>query len=83
MPAHEVSNDNLAKAPNALKIVNGAPNPFVDGSALKTDKPKSITITLDPKDAALYTKIVADAENDDRSPAKLLLIYLRNNYKVS
>lgn len=75
----------MTPTPHALRPTEDAAITAVKttDSDAKMDKPKSVTITFDPKDAALYAKIVKDAENDDRSPAKLLLIHLRNNYKVS
>jgi len=49
--------------------------------AKKTDV-KTITLSFEAKDAALLAKIVKDAETDDRSPSKLLMIFLRKSYVV-
>jgi hypothetical protein len=42
---------------------------------------QTITITFETEDAPLVAKIQADAKADARTPNKLLLLFLRRNYK--
>ncbi len=49
--------------------------------AAKVDGQKrTITLTFDDKYKQLYDRIIADAKEDDRTPAKRLLIFMRNDY---
>lgn len=42
---------------------------------------RTITITFGDKESAVFDKIVKDAEADDRTEAKYLAIWLRDNYE--
>lgn len=43
---------------------------------------RTITITFGDKEAAIYDQIVKDAADDDRTEAKYLAIWLRENYET-
>jgi hypothetical protein len=49
--------------------------------AAKEDEKRTITITFGEKEAAVFDQIVKDADDADRTEAKYLAIWLRENYK--
>jgi len=63
---------------------------MADGAALaaapatpkaKAEFKEAITITFGAKEKSVYEQIVKDANEEDRTEAKYLAIWLRENYK--
>ena len=64
--------------------IEAAPHHVPPAAPIAEAKGKqTITITFEAEDAPLVAKIQADAKADARTPNKLLLLFLRRNYKVA
>ena len=74
--ASETKTTAPTKAPATQKQTTAA------AAAAAEAAKRTITITFGDKEAAIYDQIVKDAETDDRTEAKYLAIWLRENYKT-